>query len=89
MMRKPYKSAREPGAFPCKFFKMEGKYKKWLLTVPLTLERVPVLPHPFGECFMVSKWVFFTYSLVAFKPLFFYLFFAVLQGREVCTWATQ
>ena len=35
------------------------------------LERVPAVPHSFGRCSTVSKWVFFMQYRCLLKPLFF------------------
>lgn len=37
----------------------------WQLLVSLTPEQFPAIPCPFDEHFRISKWISFTYSLIA------------------------
>lgn len=40
---------------------------KWCPPAPPSLERVPTGPCPSNRCFKISKWIFFTYSLIALQ----------------------
>lgn len=52
---------------------VEGEHEKWLSSSPLTPDWVPAVPHLFGRCSKISKWISLLYSLGALYTTVFWL----------------